>query len=272
MQNEISCEVIRDLLPPYAFGLANPASCNLVEKHLETCEHCSNALEQLRSEDTTAPLPPAKALGRVKKQIRRKRLRIALLSVVTAIAVLCTGFYFLVARDYPVPFREGDLRVRLLNEDWEPDENGTPALSQYRENHYLSTWGPIHHFNPDGSILVVYFARLMKHPKLQVKLNGPFGVPDGELQGSMLLNWSSDDGEYYTLKEKPSKVICRVYYLEDFGKLKPKKGDRVVNRITTEPGDEPPVYPPEAFLPYELSNEVLQFCTLIWEGDITPLD
>lgn len=286
MYNEINCEVIRDLLPPYAYGLANPATCALVDGHLETCESCNQALEQLRNEEEAMPLPPGEALGRVKKKIKRKKLRNALVSVIAAIAVLCAGFYFLVVRDYAVPYSEGDFQVQFVNEDWEPDENGTPALSYYRANHYLSSHGEFYHTYSDGSKLVVYFVRLMKYPKLQVKLNGSNGLmngaADGEWQGSLLLNGAvteplvTPDGENvwlnqspfdtdYSLAEKPPKTTCKVYYLEDFGKLKPKRrSTRVVNRISTEEPSE------EDLLPYALTEEVLKYCTLIWEGDVTP--
>ena len=270
MNSEINCEVIRDLLPPYAYGLANPSTRALVDEHLETCAPCSKALEQLRAEEKEAPLPPGRALVRVKKKIKRKRLRIALLSVATAIAVLCTGFYFLVLRDYPVPYREGDLRVDRRDEEGKLDANGHLMLSCFRANCYLSLHGGVQHINADGSVLVVRFVRLMTYTSLRYKISGPLTVgADGEWQSSTWLNWSPDDGEY-TLKAKPTKVTCRVYYLEDFGKLKPKRNGifQEVNHMST---DDPNYKPSEQeLLPYELTEEVLSQCTLIWEGDITP--
>ena len=271
MHSEINCEVIRDLLPPYAYGLANPSTRALVDGHLETCASCNKALEQLRAEEKEAPLPPGRALVRVKKKIKRKRLRIALLSVVTAIAVLCTGFYFLVVRDYPVPYSQGSMQVDRRNEDGEPDENGHLGITDFRANHHMSSYGPIFHLDADGNALVVYFVQLRKHPALQVKLLGPVtGAPDGEWQGSLWIHWASADGEYYTLKEKPAQVTCRVYYAEDFGKLK-SKGNGIFHEINHMSTDDPNYKPSEEeLLPYELTEEVLSQCTLIWEGDITP--
>ena len=266
MYNEINCEVIRDLLPPYAYGLANPATCALVDGHLETCEPCNQALEQLRSEEEAAPPPPGEALGRVKKKIKRKKLRNALMSVIAAIAVLCTGFYFLVVRDYPVPYREGDIQVDRRNEEGKLEENGHLGITDFRANHHMSCYGPIEHFYADGSVLVVYFVQLRKHPALQAKLLGPItGAADGEWQGSMWINEPPSEDGRYILKVKPPKVTCRVYYAEDFGKLRPKGSTRVANRLVTELP-----LPAESPLPYELSEEVLKYCTLIWEGDITP--
>lgn len=42
MRNEISCSIIRDLLPNYAEGLTSPETSAVVEAHLETCHTCSD--------------------------------------------------------------------------------------------------------------------------------------------------------------------------------------------------------------------------------------
>lgn len=49
----IECDVIRDLMPLYAEGLASEASRNLVETHAVCCPGCRRALEAM-----TAPLEP----------------------------------------------------------------------------------------------------------------------------------------------------------------------------------------------------------------------
>ena len=40
----LSCDVIRDLLPLYTEGIASEASAALVEAHLETCAVCRTAV------------------------------------------------------------------------------------------------------------------------------------------------------------------------------------------------------------------------------------
>ena len=45
---DISCDVIRDILPLYAEDLASPATRELVESHLSGCEGCSQELERLK--------------------------------------------------------------------------------------------------------------------------------------------------------------------------------------------------------------------------------
>ena len=43
----ISCEIIKDLLPLYHDNVCSEKSCKLVEKHLETCEECKLELSKI---------------------------------------------------------------------------------------------------------------------------------------------------------------------------------------------------------------------------------
>ncbi len=75
------CAVIRDLLPLYAEDLASEESKALVDEHLESCPNCRRALEELKAPPASVPEPDgAEALRAVKKTIRRRRLRTALLA------------------------------------------------------------------------------------------------------------------------------------------------------------------------------------------------
>ena len=55
---KVSCEIIQDLLPLYAEGLASVPSQSLVEEHLTGCPDCTQRLEQLTA---PPPLPDAAA-------------------------------------------------------------------------------------------------------------------------------------------------------------------------------------------------------------------
>lgn len=79
----VTCEVIRDLLPLYAEGLASGSSKKLVEEHLAQCEDCRGALEELKK----PPLVPAEepAMGNVRREIAKRRW----LAVGCAVLLLC---------------------------------------------------------------------------------------------------------------------------------------------------------------------------------------
>lgn len=85
---EISCDIIRDLLPLYAEDLTSPDSNKLVDEHLCTCDPCTKQLGILKK---AAQLPvevDTGALKRVGNIIRRRRL----LTVMTAVMTLITLF------------------------------------------------------------------------------------------------------------------------------------------------------------------------------------
>ena len=64
MKNDLTCGVVRDLLPSYVEGLTSPESNAAVERHLSECPDCAQlrtalagAPEQAAPEDSTMSLP-----------------------------------------------------------------------------------------------------------------------------------------------------------------------------------------------------------------------
>ena len=76
---ELSCGVIRDLLPLYAEDLAGEETKTLVAEHLESCPACRKLYQELKTPPAPEP-DSANALLGVKKEIRRKRLTAVLLA------------------------------------------------------------------------------------------------------------------------------------------------------------------------------------------------
>jgi len=154
-KHEIGCGIIRDLLPPYADGLAGPESRALVEEHLAACEACGNALEQLRSEAAPSPPAPDKALVRVKQKIRRRRVRTGIIAGTAGLAAATALGFFLFA--FP-------LNIRMTEEDISSvrQEAGYNEMDGGRELRFetFRNFGPWrayedHRFNEDGSTTVV---------------------------------------------------------------------------------------------------------------------
>ena len=90
MKNDLSCAVVRDLLPSYIDGLTAPETNGAVEAHLGSCPECARLHRQM----ATPEEPPRQEADRevdYLKQVRRKsRLRVALAVLVTA-ALLMGG-------------------------------------------------------------------------------------------------------------------------------------------------------------------------------------
>lgn len=100
MKNDLTCEVVQDLLPSYVDGLTSDVSNQAVEQHLKTCESCRNLFSEMRepmngedvSEINDGQKADSKKLSEIDylKKIRSKnRMRIlaAVLIVVIAVGV-----------------------------------------------------------------------------------------------------------------------------------------------------------------------------------------
>lgn len=93
----ITCDIIRDLLPLYAEDLVSEDSKKLVDGHLCQCDPCTKVLASLKKD---MPLPvdgESDALNKVKKMILRRRW-ISVLSALLTLATLASfGISYLFA-------------------------------------------------------------------------------------------------------------------------------------------------------------------------------
>lgn len=96
----ISCNVIRDLLPLYAENLASEDTKALVRMHIESCDGCRQALDELRQAPVIPRETDATQLNRVKKGIRRRRLLWCLFALLLTATVLVGAFLKLTTREY----------------------------------------------------------------------------------------------------------------------------------------------------------------------------
>lgn len=104
---QVTCEVIRDLLPLYAAGGASGDSQALVEEHLASCPGCKKALEELRAPETLPPKAGMEPLRAIRRKLRRRRIVTALLAVIVALG-LASALYG------PVIFQRGNPMPYLL--------------------------------------------------------------------------------------------------------------------------------------------------------------
>lgn len=51
MKNELTCEVVEDLLPSYVESLTNDVTNEAVQAHIENCENCREKLERIQAPD-----------------------------------------------------------------------------------------------------------------------------------------------------------------------------------------------------------------------------
>jgi len=97
---DISCDIIRDLLPLYAEDMVSPDSRKLVDDHLCGCDACTKILGSIQKAAAIPVASDPESLKKVKKGIRRRRI----LSVMAALLTLITLASFVITYLF-VPFQ-----------------------------------------------------------------------------------------------------------------------------------------------------------------------
>lgn len=89
----MKCEIIRDLLPVYADGMASKETVDEVEKHLEQCGECKKVYEDMTSQTPGIPAEETKKNIRYLKKLNKKALKIAV-TVFVVMAVIFGGIMY----------------------------------------------------------------------------------------------------------------------------------------------------------------------------------
>ena len=85
MKNDLTCGVVRDLLPSYVEGLTSPESNTAVERHLSECPDCAQLRTALAGAPEQAAPEDAKEVDYLKKVKRRGWRRVAAAVAVTVL-------------------------------------------------------------------------------------------------------------------------------------------------------------------------------------------
>ena len=96
----ITCNIIKDLLPLYAEDLVSQDSKALVDGHLCGCDSCRKELEALKEAPKVPVEVETTSLKRVEDTIRKRKMLTAATAMLTLAAVLVTGFIFLLTPVY----------------------------------------------------------------------------------------------------------------------------------------------------------------------------
>lgn len=103
MKNDLSCAVVRDLLPSYLDGVASEETKTAVERHIEECPDCRETLRRMKEPEETAPAEEKEIdyLKKVRRQSSRKVTVILAAVALLTIAAMVRLFYI----GYPVDSR-----------------------------------------------------------------------------------------------------------------------------------------------------------------------
>lgn len=92
---DITCDIIRDLLPLYAEDMVSEDSKNLVDDHLCGCDGCVKELAALKKHQPIPVETDVSSLKRVELTIRRKKILTVLAVLMTVVALIVTGMTWL---------------------------------------------------------------------------------------------------------------------------------------------------------------------------------
>lgn len=103
------CGIVKDLLPLYAEDMASEESAAFVKMHLETCEDCRKAYEEMKAPMETEPAAPLKT---VKKTVKKRGLLIAGV-IACLVAALLVGVFARLTK--PIPLSASDEAFELVS-------------------------------------------------------------------------------------------------------------------------------------------------------------
>ncbi len=125
----ISCEVVKDLLPPYVSGLASEDTRALVDEHIGQCADCQAKLselqnrlaEQLREKDANG----INVFKVMKKKIFKRNVIVGV-TVAAVVAVLALFVGVQVVVDKPIAYYDGLVHAEVRYIDYITGPSNTP--------------------------------------------------------------------------------------------------------------------------------------------------
>ena len=240
---EISCNIIRDLLPLYAEDLVSEDSGQLVRSHLYNCDACTVALADLKKKTPVPVDVSSAALGKVKKDIRRRRVLSVMAAVTTLLTLASLVITFLFA-PFQLTMEQAldDFYVRedgAVVIDYSPYVTGR-ALTGHDENWYINQYSSRYDmwkgsnrksveelYGSDG---VITEEEQQRYDGIEI-LYGRWATPDGSISADSDIPWRDDDYVVQWESEKnwwysdPTGMGNDIL-LHDAGQEKPAKEDR----------------------------------------------
>lgn len=104
MKNDLSCGVVRDLLPSYAEGLTGDESREAVERHLRDCEDCRQVWQRMSAPEAEPETEEDRREVDYLRQVRRRSRRRVVLGILGALAAtlaVCFALFFLHGQETP---------------------------------------------------------------------------------------------------------------------------------------------------------------------------
>lgn len=98
MKNDLTCEVVKDLLPSYLDGLTSETANHAVDVHLEKCQGCQDTLNRMRESYDYSASNQSQDIDFLKKAREKARMRIfigVIAAIVTVIGFVWINAFFI---------------------------------------------------------------------------------------------------------------------------------------------------------------------------------
>lgn len=98
MKNDLTCEVVQDLLPSYLDGLTSEITKEAIEEHMKTCEMCRNMLDGMKEPYGFSEEEQKKDIDFLKKTRKKTRMRIfagVIAAILIILGLVLMNSYFL---------------------------------------------------------------------------------------------------------------------------------------------------------------------------------
>ncbi len=97
MEQNLNCEIIRDLLPSYVEGLTSQTTNEAIKDHLNNCTECSAVLKRMKEPEPKHAFQDTEVdyLKKVRRSSTKKSIIMAIVFMLVGISVLAFRFFYL---------------------------------------------------------------------------------------------------------------------------------------------------------------------------------
>lgn len=88
MKNNLTCELVEDLLPSYIDGLTSEVTNTAVREHIAGCDKCKTALENMKEPCSETKIEEEKKEIDFLKKTRKRNIKVAFTSVISVILIV----------------------------------------------------------------------------------------------------------------------------------------------------------------------------------------
>ncbi|MGG0516758.1 zf-HC2 domain-containing protein [Bacillus pseudomycoides] len=110
---DIKCTIIQDLLPLYVDEVVSDDTKEMVEVHLQQCEHCQKEYEAMKQEVYIPAQTETSMLKRIQRNWRYKKWMIAGTSIFLTAALLFGAFFYVFHYETVILYDEELVKIEL---------------------------------------------------------------------------------------------------------------------------------------------------------------